>query len=166
VDLLRAEPLPAARDLFDRAVQQGWVDLSELAEAVDDGRGLAGNAQPRRLVGGAEPGADAESERVLHRILKRAGLTGWVPQYRIRLADGVAYVDAAFPEQRVVIEIDGCRNHDAKSGRFESDRTRQNELIALGWRVLRFTWRMLSEDPLGVLAQIERMLAVSHAQGA
>jgi very-short-patch-repair endonuclease len=160
VDLLRAERLPAARDLFDRSVQQGWISPAQLAAAVEDGRGLAGNAQLRRLVGGAEPGAAAESERVLHRVLKRAGLTGWQAQYRVRVANGFADIDVAFAEQKVAVEIDGRRYHDAKSGRFETDRARQNELIALGWRVLRFTWRMLTEDPVGVVAQIERILAV------
>ena len=29
-------------------------------------------------------------------------------------------------------------------GRFDADRLRQNELVALGWRVLRFTWRRLT----------------------
>ncbi|HEX2308075.1 MAG TPA: hypothetical protein VHI14_07145 [Jatrophihabitantaceae bacterium] len=38
-------------------------------------------------------------------------------------------------------------------GRFESDRLRQNELVAAGWRVLRFTWRMLYDDPDRVLAR-------------
>jgi very-short-patch-repair endonuclease len=30
---------------------------------------------------------------------------------------------------------------------FESDRWRQNALVAQGWRVLRFTWAMLCDHP-------------------
>jgi very-short-patch-repair endonuclease len=70
-------------------------------------------------------------------MLRRAGLRGWRAQYRIVLSGGVAYADVAFPLRRLAIEIDGRRHHDETSGRFESDRIRQNELVAAGWRVLR-----------------------------
>jgi very-short-patch-repair endonuclease len=159
VDLLRSDPFRSARDLFDRAIQQGWVDLDFLERAVHDGRGLAGNAQLRRLVSLAEPGAHAESERLLHRLLRRSGISGWKPQHPIRLSDGWAEADVAFPEYRLVIEIDGKRYHDERSGRFESDRERGNDLQLLGWRVLRITWRMLIDDPDKVVAKIKAALA-------
>ena len=107
----------------------------------------------------AELLAHAESERKLHRLLRRAGLIGWTPQRRI-LACGHTYrVDVAFDYARLVIEVDGRRWHDAQSEQFEADRVRQNHLTAAGWRVLRFTWRRLTDDPNGVVAEIRAMLA-------
>ena len=76
VDLLRAEHRCAARDLLDRALQQGWLDEGWLTKAIRDGPGRTGNSQLRLLLAAIEPGAHAESERKLHAILRRAGLVG------------------------------------------------------------------------------------------
>jgi very-short-patch-repair endonuclease len=159
IELLRTLPYGAARDLLDRGLQQKWLTEFDLSEAVRKERCRTGNVQIRILLSEIEPGAQAESERLLHRILHRAGLSGWVPQHEIALPTGRAHADVAFPEQRIVIEVDGRRTHDTDSDQFESDRTRQNQLMALGWRVLRFTWARLTQDPQGVLAEIVQLLA-------
>jgi very-short-patch-repair endonuclease len=159
VDLLRSESAPVARNLLDRSLQQRWIDLEFLESAVDQGWGMAGNAQLRRLIAQAEPGAEAESERRLHLLLRRARLAGWVAQHPVRLSAGFAYLDVAFPAKRLAIEVDGRRFHDERSDAFERDRARQNELVALGWVVLRFTWRMLVDDPSGVIVEISQILA-------
>ena len=112
----------------------------------------------RELLAGLEPGADAESERVLHRLLKHAGITGWRKQYRVRLRHRTAYLDVAFPQLKLLIEDDGKLAHDELSDRFEDDRSRQNELVAAAWTILRFTWRQLHDRPDWVLAQIEQFI--------
>jgi len=158
VELLRTEPPSRAVALMDRSIQQRWLEPADLTHAITDGRFRPGNKQLRRLVDALEPGAHAESERVLHRILRIGQLTGWVPQYWVQLSTGWAQVDVAFPGCRLAIEVDGRRYHDEFSDRFESDRTRQNDLQAGGWRVLRFTWRALDSDPATVLAKINQLL--------
>jgi very-short-patch-repair endonuclease len=158
VELLRSERIGIATSLLDRSLQRGWLGPADLTQAIVAGRCRPGNRQLRELIDSVEPGADAESERILHRLLRRAGLTSWVPQYRVQLPGRVAYIDVAFPEQRLAIEVDGRRYHDEFSDHFESDRTRQNELQAQGWRVLRFTWRSLNDDPRGALAKIIQLL--------
>ncbi|HEY3717601.1 MAG TPA: type IV toxin-antitoxin system AbiEi family antitoxin domain-containing protein [Jatrophihabitantaceae bacterium] len=159
IDLLRIESLSVARDLFDRALQRGWLTEYDLDADLRAGTGRTGNGQIRRLLGDLEPGAHAESERRLHRLLRRADLAGWTPQYVVRLPSGVRYLDVAFPEHRLAVEVDGRRTHGDGSDRFEDDRVRQNELIAAGWRVLRVTWAMLTRHPDAVIAQIAQLLA-------
>jgi very-short-patch-repair endonuclease len=159
LDLLRTEDFRPARDIFDRSIQKRWLDTDVVTRGLRERPGRAGNAQLRRLVAGAEPGAQAESERLLHRILKQAGITEWVAQYRVPTAKGYAYLDVGFPGQLIAIEVDGRRYHDVHSDAFESDRVRQNDLQARGWRFLRFTWRMLNDDPAYVIAQIIALLA-------
>jgi very-short-patch-repair endonuclease len=166
IDLLRVERYPAARDLLDRGRQRGWVDVDSIDRALVAGRGRTGNVQLRKLLAGIEPGADAESERRLHRLLRQAGISGWVPQYRIRLAHAFAYIDVAFPAQKLAIEVDGRRYHDIGSDQFESDRARQNELQALGWQVLRFTWRMLLDDSEAIVTKINQLLRAPIRQDA
>ena len=159
VDLLRVEPFGTARELRDRALQLGWVDERVIRTSISAQLGRTGNAQLRRLLAELEVGAQAESERLLHAILRRARLTGWVPQHRVRLGARTAYLDVGFPAQRLAIEVDGRRFHDDASDRFDDDRDRQNALIAAGWRVLRFTWRHLTESPDLVLSRIVQLLA-------
>jgi len=159
IDLLRTERLDVARTLLDRAIQQGWLSEFELDADIRANKGRTGNGQLKVLRFGIEPGAQAESERRMHRLLRRAGLNGWVPQYEIQLPSGSRYLDVAFPEQRVALEVDGRRTHDDKSDRFDDDRARQNELVALGWRVLRVTWTMLTRRPDALVHQIAQLLA-------
>jgi very-short-patch-repair endonuclease len=159
IDLLRTERIDVARTLLDRAIQRHWVDVADVGRSISNGLGRAGNVQLRELLAGLEPGADAESERRLHRLLRTAGLTGWVPQYEIRLAGRRCYVDVAFPDLNLAIEVDGKLTHDVLSDRFEDDRERQNALVGAGWRVLRFTWRQLNDRPDWVLQQIVQHVA-------
>ncbi|HSU34607.1 MAG TPA: DUF559 domain-containing protein, partial [Propionibacteriaceae bacterium] len=68
------------------------------------------------------------------------------------------YLDIAFPEIRLAIEIDGRAFH-ADAVAFENDRWRQNDLVNAGWRVLRFTAQMVEESPELVVAMILEALA-------
>jgi very-short-patch-repair endonuclease len=161
VDLLRTESLACARGLLDRALQQHWLQEQDVLAAFHDEPGRTGNRQLRLLIAELEPGAQAESERRLHRLLRRAGITGWVAQYEVGLPSGTRFVDVALPQQRIAIEVDGRRHHDDASDRFDDDRARANELVALGWRVLRVTWNELVHHPDRIVAQLRRLLAAS-----
>jgi very-short-patch-repair endonuclease len=158
VDLMRTERHVIARDLRDRALQQRWLDERVIRHSISAQLGRTGNTQLRRLLAELEHGAQAESERKLHAILRRAGISGWRPQYRVRVGSRTADIDVALPEHKIAIEVDGRRHHDGAADRFEDDRDRQNLLIAAGWRVLRFTWAMLTEDPDAVIGRIVQLL--------
>jgi len=41
---------------------------------------------------------------------------------------------------------------------FHSDRWRQNALMLAGWRVLRFSWLMMEEDPEAFVAAVRAAL--------
>jgi very-short-patch-repair endonuclease len=157
LDLLRTEPRGSAMRLFDRGLQQNWITSSDLSRSISAGP-LAGNVQLRQLLSEGEPGAHAESERVLHRLLHRARIVGWTPQLRVPLPGTVAYLDVGFDVEKVGIEVDGRRFHGADSDRFESDRRRQNALIGSGWLILRFTWRRLRDEAAEVEAEIRQAL--------
>ncbi len=79
------------------------------------------------------------------------------PNLPLFLEGCLYYIDIAFPHLKLAIEIDG-RLHEEDEDLFESDRWRQNALVADGWRVLRFTWRMLNEHPEVVVAAIRQAL--------
>jgi very-short-patch-repair endonuclease len=69
----------------------------------------------------------------------------------------VARVDAAYPAIRLAIELDGFEHHSSFDA-FQRDRSRQNELTALGWTVLRFTWEDVVRRPASVTDTIRAAL--------
>jgi very-short-patch-repair endonuclease len=71
-------------------------------------------------------------------------------------------VDAAWPEQRLVVELDSFGIHTTRRS-FEADRARDRALTVAGWRVVRITWRQLHHDAQGVAADLEVALTDSSA---
>lgn len=159
LDLLATEPYRRASRLADRAVQRGWIEPDDCIARVRSQPHRPGNTQLRRLADTLGDGAAAESERVLHRLLRRAGLRGWAANYPV-WHDGelVGVVDVAVVDRRIAVEVDGMAYH-VDVDRFRDDRSRQNALVALGWTVLRFTWADLIERPGYVITSIQRLAA-------
>jgi very-short-patch-repair endonuclease len=134
--------------LMDSALQR-HVELRELWRAHLRNLGRYGAPAARRLLQAASDGARSEAERLLVKLLREAGITGWRTNYPV----GGYKVDVAFPRQKVAIEVDGWAHH-SDSGDFHHDRVRQNNISLLGWQVLRFTWLDLVEYPQRVIAVI------------
>ena len=67
-------------------------------------------------------------------------------------------VDAAWPAQRLVVELDGWDGHKTRRA-FQDDRTRSNDLQAAGWTVLRFTYADVTQRPRDTAARVRRALA-------
>jgi very-short-patch-repair endonuclease len=100
--------------------------------------------------------ADSAAERLLVRILRDGGVSGWVLGH----AFGPWRIDLAFPDRKVAVEVDGWAWHvDAE--RFASDRRKQNALVRAGWVPLRFTWHDLAARPARVLADVRAALAAA-----
>lgn len=135
--------------LLDAALQRD-VELAQLWRVHLRNKGRHGAPGARRLLHAASDGARSEAERLLVKLLKGAGVTGWQTNYPV---SGYR-VDVAFPDAKVAIEVDGWAFHsDAET--FVKDRRRQNVIALLGWQVLRFTWLDLTEHPDRVLAEIK-----------
>ncbi|QZY46186.1 MULTISPECIES: DUF559 domain-containing protein [Mycolicibacterium] len=143
------------RAVMDRALQ-GDVDLRDLWATHLRNKGRYGSPAARALLQAAADGARSEAERILIRLLKGAGITGW----RSNVPVGGYVVDVAFRGPRVAIEVDGWAFHSDHEA-FQNDRHRQNRLALRGWQVLRFTWLDLTEYPERVIATIQAAIRVS-----
>jgi Transcriptional regulator, AbiEi antitoxin/Protein of unknown function (DUF559) len=66
--------------------------------------------------------------------------------------------DCAWPRERVMAELDGYAVHGTRQS-FESDRERDRALQAMGWRVVRITWRQLCDSPEAVVRDVRALLA-------
>ena len=80
----------------------------------------------------------SEGEQRLRRLCKAANLPA--PRMNARVAGHE--VDAFWPAQRLVVEIDGYRYHGTRRA-FERDRRKDADLQAAGYRVVRITYRRL-----------------------
>ncbi len=67
-------------------------------------------------------------------------------------------VDMVWPAQRLVVEVDGYRFHSSRAA-FERDRLRDAELQSRGYKVIRVTWRQITEEPEALIATLARALA-------
>lgn len=67
-------------------------------------------------------------------------------------------VDALWPAQRLIVELDGFAFHQHRAA-FERDRARDASLQAAGYRVIRLTHRRLQEDGRRVAHELRRLLA-------
>jgi very-short-patch-repair endonuclease len=69
-------------------------------------------------------------------------------------------VDFLWPEQRLILEVDGYAYHGDRAA-FERDRRKGMALVAGGYRVIRVTWRQIVEEPFLVVATVARALDAS-----
>ncbi len=92
--------------LMDSALQRD-VELPQLWRAHVRNKGRHGSPAARRLLQAASDGARSEAERLLVKLLRDNGITGWKANYPV----GGYKVDVAFPKQKVAIETDGWAFH-------------------------------------------------------
>jgi very-short-patch-repair endonuclease len=147
LDCLRLAP-PAARDrMLDVALQRRWTSVAAFDAQVTALAGQRDVRHLRQLLAGVTDGARSSAERRAQQVIAGCGLDGWRWNHPVEHAGRlVAVVDAALPHLRLAIEIDGRAFH-VDVDAFQRDRTRQNELVTLGWTVLRFTWADLRDRP-------------------
>jgi very-short-patch-repair endonuclease len=146
----------SGRPLMDRALQRR-VSFAELHAAYCRSCGRQGCPWLGRALRQAADGASSDAERVLHRLLRRARIGGWVANHLVVLSGIEYWIDVAFVGRRLAIEVDGWAWH-SDIDRFAHDRRRQNTLVLAGWTVLRFTWHDLISRPQAVVAEIRAAL--------
>ena len=81
------------------------------------------------------------------------------PHVNAWIACGASGFEADFlwRKQRLVAELDGHATHGTRRA-FEADRHRDQRLMLAGYRVVRFTWRQVTEDPASTIATIQALL--------
>lgn len=82
-------------------------------------------------------------------LIRAAGLP--TPEVNVRVAGHE--VDLLWRAQRLVVEVDGFAFHSSRAA-FERDRLRDADLLAAGYRVIRITWRRLTQEPEAVVASL------------
>lgn len=115
--------------------QRGRRGVPALRDAIDD---WSIDAKP----------ADSILEAAMVRLIRRHGLA---PVAFHPIIEGHE-VDFRVIDTPVILECDGWTHHGLDRSGFERDRTRDAELVAAGWIVIRFTYRAITVRP-GAVAQ-------------
>ena len=154
---------------IDDSLVSGALKVAELEERLSfyEGSRRHGLARMRvliqeRTVAGYVP-PESALEAKLYAVLDR--LRGVEVQrqpswpWRERAA---GRVDAYLPRHLLIIEADSRRWH-TRVRDFDRDRWRDNQAVARGLRVLRFTWTHLTSAPDDVLALVLETIATNRA---
>ncbi|TFV79503.1 DUF559 domain-containing protein [Blastococcus sp. CT_GayMR19] len=143
-----------AREAFLRATRERRVRVVELHAELEMRPELPGRAALVELLGLIGSGAQSELEIfAVRHVLAVPGLPPARQQHRVLLPDGPVFLDAAWPEVKLAIELDGAAFHGSQEAR-ERDLRRDAALAAMGWLVIRFSYRRVTRDPTACRAQI------------
>jgi hypothetical protein len=163
------------RRQLERACRQAEVlrllDLRAIDELLERSDGRRGVKPLRAVLAKLAPETAFTRSKLERRLLalrERVGLPRPQVNCWIELPDGGEEVDFAWPERRLAIETDGWETHGTRSA-FERDRRRDQRFTLAGWRVVRFTWRQILDDPgevetvlRGLLSQAGQSASVSR----
>jgi very-short-patch-repair endonuclease len=140
-----------------RALDRGLTDHDELGRLLDRHGRRPGVPALRELLGGDGPALTrSEAEERALSLAAAAGMERPLTNQRV----GDYEVDLLWPEERVIVEVDGYPFHRSRAA-FHRDRRRDAVLEAAGYRVLRITWRDLVDEPTAVAVRIARVLALA-----
>lgn len=154
-------PGPLA-NAMDDAVRRKLVRIKPLRRHVAQhrGPGRAGLPLLAELIEERVPDRHPRGgryNRMLAELLEQAGITGFVPEFEVRVDGYVYHIDLAHPGARVGLEVDTYTWHD-RAESFEKDRQRHNRLVLAGWQMLLFTSIRIDNDPSGVVDSVRRAL--------
>jgi hypothetical protein len=151
-----------AETTLDSLLRRGLTEIGQLWLLLEQEwmRGRRGVAILRDMLiprtEGQAP-TDSEMEIRLRHLIDDAGLPPPVHQHPYVIPSGPIRMDLAYPERLLDIEADSYSWHFNREA-FERDRRRDNELRALGWTVLRFTWAMIRYDSANTIVLIRHHL--------
>ena len=146
---------------LDAAEQQRLLDIRAIDDVLARANGRRGAKLLRAVLAEHRVGSTITRSKLEEAFLAicRAvelapdAVNAWIP-----FPDGGgAEADFLWRRQRLIVEVDG-RNVHATRRAFQSDRRRDQRLMLLGWRVVRFTWQQVMYEPAYVAATLRGLL--------
>jgi Protein of unknown function (DUF559) len=156
LDLARSTTPAELARAMDSAIRDGSSSPAFLRRRLSDRRGPGHWGVPLIDELLADAGGHGALERAFLALIRRAGLPRPTCQPILYL-DGrrVARVDFCFEPLLLIVEVSGRRGHSTDAERAK-DAQRRNELQALGYRVVEFTYADVLHRPDYVLATLRQ----------
>ena len=167
LDLAAVEREDRLAQYVDLAHRKRWIDLERFGAYLAEPFAIArpGSRALRAIVAARDPSSriDSSAETLLFEALRRSRVPLPQTQFWVTTRRRRCRIDFAYADLRVAIEVDSWEDHGTRSA-FESDRARQNELVELGWRVVRFTWLQLTTEPVDVAITVARTIGLEPSR--
>ena len=149
IDLSRTMNGRPLEHMIDLADQRGLVDFAALK--------AANSASLQAVLRTYDPApTDSELEEAFLALCD----AHHIPRPETRVYIEGYRVDCVWRSERLIVEVDGYAYHRSPTA-FEADRERDVVLTMQGWRVVRFTWRQITERAAWVAAAVTRELEIS-----
>jgi hypothetical protein len=149
IDLARTLRGRELEALIDRADQRGLIDFDDLRAAI-----------PASLKAVLRSYAPAPTRSELEERFLQVCDDHDIPRPETNARIEGFEVDFVWRDRRLIVEVDGYTYHRSPSA-FEADRERDVALGMKGWRVLRFTWRQVTNRAAWVAAAVTRERGIS-----
>lgn len=140
------------RTLLEQGQHRGLLRPARFADHQGH-RGLKPVTAALSKLGDEAPWTQSELERRFLELVRGAGLPE--PQANM-VVDGFV-VDFLWPEQRLIVEVDGYRHHGARSA-FEQDRRKDLRLTLAGFRVVRITFERIIHHATELIAELAGLI--------
>ncbi|MEX2252531.1 MAG: DUF559 domain-containing protein [Thermoleophilaceae bacterium] len=141
---------------IEEAERRRLLDLRAVEAVMKRNRGRRGLAPLAAALAGYRDPIHWTLSYLERAFVELCRLTG-LPAPSINASVLGEEVDALWEAQRLIVEVDSFEFHRTRAA-FERDRIRDAKLQAAGYRVLRFTYRRLTDDPALVATQIRALL--------
>jgi predicted transcriptional regulator of viral defense system len=163
LDLAAVLPRRAVERAFDQAEVLRVLDAREIKDVLARAGGHSGAGIVRAILADhsrATTLTRSELEEAFLAICERAGVPR--PQVNVRVAlEPTGYeADFLWREQGLIAETDGRDVHATRRA-FEADRRRDQRLMLAGFRVVRFPWQQVVDEPETVAATVRDLLYAS-----
>jgi hypothetical protein len=148
----------------DQADLERLLDATALDAVLSRAQGRRGSPVLRAILDGHAIGQTVTRSEMEERFLAvcdRAGLPR--PEVNVWIAlphGGHAQADILWREHRLIVETDGRAAHGTRRA-FEHDRRRDQRLMLAGWRVIRVTWRQLTQESEELARILQALLAAT-----
>jgi hypothetical protein len=167
LDLADVLPAREVERALDRADELRVLDMDAIDDVLARANGRRGAVALRSVLGAHAVGSTPtrnDLEEAFLAICRGAdlmpdGVNVWIPYPD----GGGAEADFAWRAELLDIEVDGRDVHATRRA-FEHDRRRDQQLALLGWRIVRFTWRQVFDEPAAVAEVLRGLLAPTRAR--
>ncbi|HEY8582537.1 MAG TPA: type IV toxin-antitoxin system AbiEi family antitoxin domain-containing protein [Capillimicrobium sp.] len=156
LDLAEQISLRELVDALDRAEALRQYRPDEMADVLARARGRRGQRPLRRALLITRPQEVLTRSRLERRALKLVRVHR-LPRPEVNVKLEGFEVDLLWRDARLAVEVDGRAWH-GDGGAFESDRRRDTTLMIHGWRVARFTWRQVLNQPAWVASSLRALI--------
>ena len=157
LDFAATAPLDRVRYALAEADYRDLLDLQGVEEVL--GRGRPGSRMLRKALRRHQPAyarTRSELENAFLRLCERHRIP--IPAVNVMVEGWL--VDAVWVDRRVVVELDGNRGHRTPA-QLERDHSRDLQLRAAGFTVVRYTWAQVTEQARVVAADLRRLLGLA-----